>query len=207
MATCHQFRREAAAARKRAEAALTLATEHGFAYHLAYSMILRGWALAYQGQSEEGRAQVHQGLAACQSTGTEEYRTHFLAVAAQADGSVGCPEAGLRLLAEALMLVEKTGERFWEAELHRLQGELILRLASPDAVQVETCFRHALNIARRQQARSLELRAAMSLARLWQSQSKHAEAYALLAPVYGWFTEGFNTTDLQEAQALLEALR
>ena len=102
--------------------------------------------------------------------------------------------------------MDNTQERFYEAEVHRVQGELVLAQAADQHAQAETCFQHALAIARRQQARSWELRAAMSLARLWQQQGKRAEARALLAPVYGWFTEGFDTADLQEARALLDEL-
>ena len=109
-------------------------------------------------------------------------------------------------MAEALTCVEQTGERYAEAELHRLKGELLLKQPVPDARQAEACLQHALDVARRQQAKSLELRAALSLARLWQQRSKRAEAHALLAPVYGWFTEGFDTADLQEAKALLDEL-
>jgi predicted ATPase len=111
----------------------------------------------------------------------------------------------LTTLREALTLVETTGERYYEAELHRLQGELLLQ-AAPDVARAEACFQQALDIARRQQAKSLELRAAMSLGRLWQQQGKHQDAYDLLAPVYGWFTEGFDTADLQEAKAILNEL-
>jgi predicted ATPase len=109
-------------------------------------------------------------------------------------------------LAEALAVVDKSAEGYSEAELHRLKGELLRERAVPDAHQAEACFHQALDVARRQQARSLELRAAMSLSRLWQQQGKRPEARALLAPLYGWFTEGFDTADLQEARALLEAL-
>jgi predicted ATPase len=120
--------------------------------------------------------------------------------------SLGQPEAGLTALREALALVEKTGERYYAAELHRLQGELLLQHATPEVPHAEACFQQALAIARRQQAKSLELRAAMSLSRLWQQQGKRDEAQGLLAPIYGWFTEGFDTADLQEARALLEEL-
>jgi predicted ATPase len=132
-------------------------------------------------------------------------RPFFLAMLAEAYEKGGEAEEGLNALAEALALVDKTGERWWEAELHRLKGELLLRRASPTE-EVEACFHQALDIARRQQAKSLELRAAMSLARLWQQQGKRTAACELLAPIYSWFTEGFDTADLQEAQALLDAL-
>ena len=115
-------------------------------------------------------------------------------------------EEGLILLVEALAVAHDTGERRWEAELHRLKGELLLQQAISGEQEAEACFLQALDIARRQQAKSLELRAAMSLARLWQHQGKRDAARTLLAPVYGWFTEGFDTADLQEAKALVEAL-
>jgi predicted ATPase len=125
---------------------------------------------------------------------------------AEAYGGIGQAEEGLHRLAEALAAMDHTGERCDEAELSRLKGELLLRQAVPDAPQAEAYFQHALDIARRQQAKSLELRAALSLSRLWQQQDKRDEARELLAPVYSWFTEGFDTADLQEAQALLEGL-
>ena len=119
---------------------------------------------------------------------------------------VGQTTEGLEVLAEALATLPKSGVLWWEAELHRLKGELLLQHAVAQPGEAEACFQQALAVARRQQAKSLELRAAMSLARLWQQQGKRAEAHQLLAEVYGWFTEGFDTADLQEAEALLEAL-
>jgi predicted ATPase len=110
------------------------------------------------------------------------------------------------VLAEALVEVHKNGWRFCEAELHRLKGELLLQHVAPEVSHAETCFQQSLDIARLQGAKSLELRAGTSLARLWQRQGKRQEAYELLAPVYGWFTEGFDTADLREAKALLEKL-
>jgi predicted ATPase len=119
---------------------------------------------------------------------------------------MGQPEVGLTVLTEALALVDTTGERWSEPELYRLKGELLLQQHSDDQGEAESCFYHALDIARTQQAKSFELRAATSLARLWQRQGKRQEAYDLLAPVYHWFTEGFDTVDLQEAKALLDEL-
>jgi len=119
---------------------------------------------------------------------------------------VGQTTEGLEVLAEALATLPKSGVLWWEAELHRLKGELLLQHAVAQPGEAEACFQQALAVARRQQAQSLELRVAMSLARLWQQQGKRAEAHQLLAEVYGWFTEGFDTADLQEAEALLEAL-
>jgi predicted ATPase len=130
----------------------------------------------------------------------------YLALLAEAYGKVGQAEAGLTTVAEALAILDKSDERMWEAELHRLKGELLLQQMASHAPQAEACFRQALAVARRQQAKSWELRAAMSLSRLWQRQGKRGEARELLAPIYDWFTEGFDTADLQEAKALLDAL-
>jgi predicted ATPase len=126
---------------------------------------------------------------------------------AEAYGRAGQLEAGLQVLAEALTLLATTEMRWWEAEVYRLQGESRLQLPSPEVCQAESCLRHAVDVARRQQAKSLELRAALPLSRLWQQQGKRADAHALLAPVYEWFTEGWDTVDLQEAKALVVALR
>jgi predicted ATPase len=117
----------------------------------------------------------------------------------------GAPEAGLTALAEAMTLVEATEERWWEAEVYRLQGALLLQLPLSDEGQAEACFQQALDVARRQQAKSLELRAALSLSCLWQGQGKRAAARQLLAEIYDWFTEGLDTADLQDAETLLEA--
>jgi predicted ATPase len=136
------------------------------------------------------------------------YRPYYLALLADGYGKAGQAEEGLRVLAEALAAVEGTGERWWEAELKRLKGELLLACEGPRQtwVEAEGCFQQACEVARHQQARSLELRAAASLSRLWQRQGKRNAARQLLAEVYGWFTEGFDTADLQEAKALLEEL-
>jgi predicted ATPase len=200
----HQCRGEGQAAQQRAEAAIALCTEQGFGLYLAMGAILRGWALAAQGQGMEGIVQMHQGLAALRATGGEITRPYWLALLAEAYGKGGQAEEEFAVLTEALAAVDKSGERFYEAELHRLKGELML--SAHNEAEVEACFQQALAIARHQQTKSLELRAAMSLSRLWQQQGKHDEAYDLLAPLYGWFTEGFDTADLQEAKALLEEL-
>jgi len=205
-AIVHQLRVEASAARARAEAALAISHEQGFAQALAQGTILRGWALTREGQAAEGIPQMPQGLAAYCATGAEAWRHYWLALLAEAYGTAGQIAEGLTTLAEALALVEKNGECYCEAECHRLKGDLLLALSPDRQAEAEACFRQALAVARRQQAKSLELRAAMSLSRLWQRQGKRAEARELLAPIYGWFTEGFDTADLQEAQALLEAL-
>jgi predicted ATPase len=204
-AVIHQFRRESQAVSEQAEASMMLAIEQGFPYWAARGPILRGWALMAQGQRAEGVAQMQQGLAAWRATGAGLLRSYWCALLAEAYGHVGQPEAGLDVLAETLPLMDKTGERCWAAELYRLKGELLLQ-AVAEAHQAEACFHQALEVARRQRARSWELRAAMSLSRLWQQQGKGGEARDLLSPLYGWFTEGFKTADLQEAKALLEEL-
>lgn len=217
-ACIQQLRRDIPAVQAGAEAALTLATEQGFPYWMAGGAILRGWALAVRGRAEEGIALMQQGLVAYGATGAEFCRPFWLAMLAEAYGQVGRADEGLCALGQALAHVDRTGERFWEVELHRLRGELLLTqgtgqsrapTAAPERsrmAEAEACFARALAIARRQQAKSWELRAVMSLSRLWQRQGKGAAAYDLLTPVYGSFTEGFDTADLQEAKALLEAL-
>jgi predicted ATPase len=205
-ARLHQYRREGPQAFARAEACVTLCTEQGFTYLSAMGAVSRGWGLTWQGQGEEGIRQIGQGLAVFRATGAVLHQVYFLALLAEAYQRAGQIQAGLDVLVEALAGVERTDERWYEAELHRLQGELLLHLDIPDAPQAEACFHQALTLARRQQARSWELRAAMSLSRLWQGQGKRAAARELLEPIYGWFTEGFETADLQEARTLLEAL-
>jgi predicted ATPase len=205
-ANYHQFRREVRATQERAEVALNLAQEHGFPQFRAMDSMLRGWALAHQGQAQEGIEQITQGLRAHRAIGAEEGRPCFLSLLAEAQGMVGQPEAGLTALTEALTLVDITGERVWEPELYRLKGELLLQQNSDNQVEAESCFAQAITIARSQQAKSLELRATTSLARLWQQQGKRQEAHDLLAPVYGWFAEGFETADLKDAKALLDEL-
>src|SRR4029453_16698134 len=204
-AMVHHLCRDVPLTWARAEALMTVATDQEFPLHLAQAMPLRGWTLTENGQGEEGIAQIHQGLAAYQATGATRDRPYYLALLAEASAKVEQTAEGLEALAEALATLAKSGVRWWEAELYRLRGELLLLSADNEAA-AEACFHQALDIARRQQARSLELRAAMSLARLWQRQGKRAEAHQLLAPIYGWFTEGFDTADLQEAKALLEEL-
>jgi predicted ATPase len=191
---------------ERAEAAIRLATTLGFPLWMAISSILRGWALVQQGQAREGIAQINQGMMDYRATGAKLALSHYLALLAEAHGTIGEPEAGLTALREALTLVDTTGERVWEPELHRLKGELLLQQTSDNATEAETCFQHAISIAQNQSAKSWELRAATSLARLWHQQGKRQEAHDLLAPVYHWFTEGFDTADLQDAKALLDTL-
>ena len=151
-------------------------------------------------------AQIRQGIAAWRATGAALCRPILVHLLADVCAHLGHTEDGLQALAEAHTLVEQQEERWWEAEVYRLRGVLLLRQPGTPQAEAEAWLRRALDVARRQEAKSLELRAAMSLSRLWQQQGKRDEARALLAPIYGWFTEGFDTADLQEARALLEAL-
>ncbi|MFG3595376.1 AAA family ATPase [Bradyrhizobium sp. RDI18] len=207
-AMIYQHRREAEPAREQAEAAVAVCAEHGIAPHLeAAGRIFRGWAIAVRGQAVEGIAEIREGLAAVGQTGVRIRRPFYLALLAEASARAGEIEQGLNALAEAAAAVEETGERRWEAEIYRLIGELTVARRGGDGIEAEACFRRALDVARRQSARALELRTTASLARLWRDQGKPRQSHDLLAPVYGWFTEGFDTPDLREAKALLDALR
>ena len=201
-----QLRHEERATQAYADATIVLATEQGFPHWMAFGTILRGWALAYEGQAQEGMAQITQGLMTYRTTEAELARPYFLALLAETYGILGEPEAGVVVLTEALTLVDTTGERWYESEIYRLKGALLLQQHVDNQAEAETCFQQAIAVAQKQQAKSFELRAATSLARLWQQQGKRQEAHDLLAPVYGWFTEGFDTADLQEAKVLLEEL-
>jgi predicted ATPase len=202
----YQFRRDVPAVYEHAEAAVALSTEQGFPQWVATGTSLRGWALATQGQGEEGLAQVRQGIAAWRATSATRLVPYLCTLLANVCDCLGHPADGLQALAEAHTLVEQHEERWWEAEVCRLRGVLLLRQLGTSQGEAEASLRRALDVARRQEAKALELRAAMSLSRLWQQQGKQAEARELLAPIYHWFTEGFDTADLQEAKALLEAL-
>jgi class 3 adenylate cyclase/predicted ATPase len=203
----YQHLREVTETRECAEAARALASEHGFALYVVRGTLQRSWALTEQGQLEDGIDQMRHSLTAYRGTGTGLVLPYFLARLAEAYGKGDRIETGLPLLDEALTCVHKHGECWWEAEIYRLKGMFLLQQAVPEAQQAEGYLQQALDIARHQQAKSLELRAAMSLSRLWQRQGKRTEAYTLLAPIYGWFTEGFDTADLQEAEALLGELQ
>ena len=223
-AIVHQLRREPHRAQERAEAAIAVSSEHGLMFYQAQATIVRGWALIEQGLQADGIKQMRQGLAARQAIGTELARPQFLGLLAEALGNNGQVEEGLRLLEEAVAAADSTGERCYEAELHRLKGELWLMQsgqgssptakarktvvkAAPSAVtNAERCFDQSIKIAQRQSAKSLELRAVMSLARLYQKQGRLQEGRRLLSQVYDKFTEGFDTLDLREAKALLDEL-
>jgi DNA-binding SARP family transcriptional activator/predicted ATPase len=207
-ARLHMLRVEVRAVQEHVEAVLRIATERGFALFQAFGTVLRGWALAEGGEIEEGIWKMQQGLAAWRAMGLAVVLPESLSFLAGAYGKAGQAEEGLRLVSEALTRVERTGERKFEAELYRLKGELLLGQVEADRCyrEAEKCFERALEFARGQRAKSWELRAATSLSRLWHTQGRGEEARELLQEVYGWFTEGFDTADLTEAKALLDAL-
>src|SRR5262249_48668658 len=202
--TLHQFRRDSSETQEQAEALQRLSDEQGLPLHLAAGSILRGWALAERGHGEEGLAQMRQGLAAS-SMSPLFWRVHFLALLAEVCGRAGKIEEGLNALAEALRAVDDKGIGYYEPELHRLKGEFLLAGGPEDSADAEACFGQAIAIARRQRAKSPELRATTSLARPCPRPGRRDEARAALAAVYDTFTEGFTTPDLVDARALLES--
>jgi len=228
----HQSRRELQRTQEQTEALVTFAQAQGIPQFASMGTILRGWALAKQGHEGEGIAQIRQGMAGLRTVGQELGRPYFSALLAEAYRQGGQVAEGLNVLTEALAITHKTGECMHQAELYRLQGELLssdergtrnderkthkkAQSASSihrsafrtyHSVEAEACFQKAVEIARRQSAKSLELRAAMSLSRLWQRQGKAKQAHKMLAGIYSWFTEGLDTKDLQEAKALLAEL-
>jgi predicted ATPase len=208
----HHRRGEASAVQRQAEALLMLATAQGFPLYVGYGTCYQGWALAAQGQSEAGLVQIRQGLSRLMATGLELSRPLWFVLLAEVASQVDPADEGGRLLAEALQAFESSERGDMRAEAYRLQGEWLLRqvqgTTGPSArrTEVEACFWRALTLARRQQAKSWELRAALSLARLWQQDRRRQQARELLAGVYDWFREGFDTVDLQGAQVLLAAL-
>jgi predicted ATPase len=231
-AILHQFRGEDSLTLERAEAAITLSSERGFPQLLALGTVLRGWVLAGRQQGMAGITQIREGLATWRATGAELLRPYAVALLAEAYRKAGRADEGLIVLDEALATVQDTGERWWEAEIHRLKGELLILLAGQKGddrttptetamvakldfagpgrsslrLEAETCLLDALETAQRQQAKSLELRAALSLSALWHRQGQSDAARGLLAETYGWFTEGFDTADLKAANALLNEL-
>jgi predicted ATPase len=202
----YQFCRDVPAMHAQAEAAVILSTAQGFPQWTTLGTILRGWSLAMQGQGEAGITQIRQGIAVCRTTEAALFVPYYCTLRADVAAHLDQTEDGLQALTEAYTLVEQHEERWWEAEIHRLRGVLLLKQTGTSQAEAEAWLQRAMDVARRQEAKSLELRTAMSLSRLWQQQGKQAEAHALLAPIYGWFTEGFETADLQEAKALLEEL-
>ena len=213
----YQFRGEGQEVSDHAEAAVTLSTEQGFAHWLAQGTILQGWALTTQEQGEKGLRQMRHGLTTYRASGAELLVPYFLLLLAEAYARLGQVEAGLAVLQEGWEVMERTGEHVWHAEMSRLKGALLLNdergmmndergTSQPRAAEAEACFQQAIAVAQQQSAKSWELRAATSLARLWQQQGKPTEARDLLGSVYNWFTEGFDTADLKDAKALLDAL-
>ena len=189
-----------------AQEAVTLCTEQGFPYYLAAGAVLSGAALPEQKRQAAGSEQIRQGILAYRATGAGLLCPLWLTFLAETCGEAGQVEAGLAAVTEALTLAGQTSEALCEAELYRLKGELLLQQAPDRQSEPEACFHNALTVASHQQAKSWELRAATSLARLWQQQGKTAEARDLLTPIYDWFTEGFDTADLKDAKGLLDEL-
>jgi predicted ATPase len=200
------FRRDAEDARERAAAAVALTAEHGLPFWTGLATAMHGWALSEQGHSVDGIAQIREGLSVLGRTGDRLYRLYFAEMLAEALGRIGQLDEGLSGLDEAIDGSRRSGMSFWGAELQRRKGELLLTATDADHAAAETCFRRAIDIAQSQSAKSLELRAATSLARLLVREGQRRPAYELLAPIYGWFTEGFETADLKEAKALLDEL-
>ena len=202
----HQYRREASAAQEVAERLISLSAEQEYAHWLAQGTITRGWALATQGHHEEGIAQIRNGLAAFRAIGVEVFRPHALCLLAEACLEAGRLEDSLDAISEALDATDKHEIRHYEAEIHRLKGEVLLRLNNSSTAEAQSCFQRAIEIARKQSAKSWELRATTSLARLLAKQGRRDEARTMLSEIYDWFTEGFDTADLKEAKALLDEL-
>ena len=201
-----QYRREDQRVYDDAEAILTLASEQGFSLWHALAKTLRGWALAAQGQPQEGLVQIQQGLADLRATGTRIGMPRFLTLLAEGYSHTGQFALALDALNESKQVMTSTGQYYWQAEVYRYQGEILLKQAAQNAAEAERCFHQALDSARAQHAKSLELRGATSLAALWQQQGRKRQAHDLLAPVYSWFGEGFDTADLKDAKALLDEL-
>lgn len=200
----NQMRRDPLALKTNAEELARLSEEMGFSSFLGQGACYWGAALTMLGQIHEGIAQMREGMAVRRSFGARCNLSGMSGALAAAQAKVGQPEAGLATLDEMLSFVEETSERYYEAELHRLRGELLL--TQGEQVEAEASLQKAIEVARRQQARSWELRATMTLSRLWQSQGRRAEAHRMLAEIYEWFTEGVDTADLSEARCLLDEL-
>jgi predicted ATPase len=202
----HNLRREPVAIVDIAENLLPLTVQHGSTVGTAIATMLRGWARVMGGSPAEGLEDVREGLRLWRQTGSRLYIPYRLGVVADALAVAGQQSEALQLLEEAIQATEQIEDRWFEAELHRLKGVLLAGESSESRKDVEFCLQHALTVARSQDARLLELRAATSLARFWRDQDRCDQAGALLSPIYGWFTEGFNTPDLQDAKALLGRL-
>jgi serine/threonine protein kinase/predicted ATPase len=200
------FRQEDQATPEQAETLTALAREQGFVIYELHGTVWHAWALARHRPEEEEIARMRQSLTTLQELGATIWLPYFGALLAETYMRAGHPEEGLNVLADALVAVHRTGQQQYEAELYRLKGELLLSLGVENQADAAGCFRQAIDTAQRQNAKSLELRAAISLSRQWQQEGQRAEARQMLGDVYGWFTEGFNSSDLRQAQALLEEL-
>jgi len=201
-----QLRREPGRARARAEEAMAVSVEHGLHAVELWCLLPRGWAAVQTGDARAGIADIREAMDRRRAMSIGAVWPWFLALLAEAHGALGQFEDGFGAVEEALQWVRRNDERLYEAEAHRIKGELLLMQDIPNPARAESCFQQALTVARHQQAKSFELRAAMSLARLWQQKDRQGDARALLAPIYDWFTEGFDTADLMDAKALVEAL-
>jgi predicted ATPase len=202
----HQLRGEGALVRELAESIITLSTERGFPQWLLFGKVFDAWFQAEQGGGEAAIAQLRGAIAEYRATGNELYVPGFFSLLATTLLKHGAADEGLVTVADAQTMADATGTRLWDSDYHRLKGELLLARDPAAGQDAEIAFRQAMEIARGQSARSWELRAAVSLGRLWQRQGKRQEATRLLAEVYGWFTEGFDTVDLMEAKSLLDRL-
>ena len=206
LAVLRQYRREARAAQEAAEGTIALSAERGFTDFLARATALRGWAMAEQGRNEQGIALIQEGLAGARAIGSELHRPYVLCLLAEACLEAGRLDDGLSAMTEALAAADEHEIRHYEAEMHRLKGELLLRQDGTNAADAQRCFERAIEIAGGQGGKSLELRATMSLARLLARQGHRDEARTMLADIYGWFSEGFDTADLKDAKVLLDEL-
>jgi len=220
----YQLRREEHLAQEHAEEAIAVSREHGLNMYQAMTSIMHSWTLINQGSQDEAITQMRSGLAALHATSTELIRPHFLALLVEALDKAQQVEEALQVVEEAITVAQRTGECSYQAELYRLKGEILLKQSTgrritqatisgriliaeaPAMSYAERCFREAIKIAQRQKAKSLELRAAMSVARYYQHHGRDKEAYELVAPIYESFTEGFDTPDLRDAKTLLDEL-
>jgi tetratricopeptide (TPR) repeat protein len=198
----HLFRGEHAQASRHLASLTSLAAAERFPYFEIVAMIHGGWLLVEKGQVQSGIAQIRKGLIALERMGTEMDKPYHLGLLADACRRVGQVQEGLQLVTQGLSVVERTGEHFYEAELYRLRGDLLAQSGARDEGEVTACYERAVEVARSQRAKSWELRATVRLCRQWQEQGRRKEAQQRLAEIYRWFTEGFETPDLKEAEAL-----
>jgi adenylate cyclase len=206
-ATVHVLRRDLSAARRRAKTTMEMSVEQRHSFYLGHGSVSHGWARAAQDQVEDGIAEIDQGIATFRATSAQTWIPYFLGLQAETYARAERIDDGLASVAEALALAEDTEQHCWQAELNRIKGGLLLAASSKNPGEAESCFSQALDIARHQQAKSWELRAAVSLGRLWRQQGRIDKARDLLSPIYGWFTEGFDTPDLIDAKVLLDELK